>query len=143
MRIRKLNHSVYQVKYHIVWGTKYRRKILKHYVRKEKIVAIYRVLRKHPTWYIERINSGDDYVHLMMEISPKERIADVVRELKKASSHELQRRFPFIAKIYEKGNMWSVGCFVSTVGLDEEQIRKYIEKQNEWDRGYDVSEGLS
>lgn len=140
MRTRHLSHSVYQVNYHLVWGTKYRRKFLKYYVRSELIKNLYKTQRRHPAWYFHEINTGEDHVHLLMEIPPKYAVAHVVRELKAVSAAHLKKRFPFIKHIYEKrGSIWSAGYFVSTVGLNEKQIRRYIEKQNEWDRGTDVS----
>ena len=143
MRIRQLAHSVYQIQYHIVWGTKYRRKVLKHYVRTELIKNLYQTQRRHPDWYYHEINTGEDHVHLLMEIPPKYAVADVVRELKNVSSAHLRQKFPFINKIYAKGAMWSAGYFVSTVGLNENSIRRYIEKQNDYDRGRDVAAEFS
>jgi putative transposase len=70
MRIRHLQHSVYQVQYQLVWGTKYRRKVLKYYACKELVHSLYTVPRRHPTWYFHSINTGDDHVHLLMEIPP-------------------------------------------------------------------------
>ena len=143
MRIRQLNHSVYQIEYHLVWGTKYRRKILKHYVRKELIRGLYKIQRKYPDWYYHKINTGDDHVHLLIEIPPKYSIAEVVQKLKADTSQILKKRFKFITKIYPKGNIWSVGYFVSTVGLNEEQIKKYIERQSNFDKGVDMSSEFS
>ena len=144
MRIRRLNHSVYQVQYHIVWGTKYRRKFLKHYVRKELVKSFYSVLKLHPDWYMHKLNTGDDHVHLLLELPPKYTISEAVRQFKACSSYHLKNKFPFIAQIYDKrGSVWSTGYFVSTVGLNEENIRKYIEKQNRYDLGYDVSDEYS
>lgn len=140
MRIRQLNHSVYQIQYHIVWGTKYRRKYLKYYVRKELIKNLYETQKYYPDWYFHRINTGDDHVHLLMEIPPKYSIAEVVQKLKAFSCTSLKKRFPFIDNIYlKRGSIWSVGYFVSTVGLNEEQIKRYIERQNESDIGKDVA----
>ena len=138
MRIRQLNHSVYQIQYHLVWGTKYRRKVLKYYVRKELIQYLYKVQKKYPNWYFHKINTGDDYVHILIEIPPKYSISEVVRKLKSETSVNLKRKFKFIRQIYEKCPMWSRGYFISTVGLNEEQIKRYIEKQNRFDIGTDV-----
>ena len=144
MRIRQLNHSVYQVQYHVVWGTKYRRKFLKHYVRKELILSLYKVQRKYPDWYFHQINTGDDHVHLRIEIPPKYSVAEVIQQLKASSSAHLKHKFKFISNIYEKqGNIWSVGYFVSTVGLNEDQIKKYIERQNRYDTGVDITDEFS
>lgn len=143
MRIRQLNHSVYQVQYHLVWGTKYRRKILKHYVRSELVKSLYKILRRHPDWYITKVNTGDDHVHMLIEFPPKYAGSDVVRELKSYTSADLRKKFPFINKIYQESGIWGVGYFVSTVGLNEEQIKKYIDKQSKDDRGVDLTDEFS
>jgi len=142
MRIRQLNHSCYQIQYHLVWGTKYRRKILKHYVRKELIQLLYKVQRSYPDWYFHQINTGDDHVHLRIEIPPKYAIAEVVQKLKSYSSQFLKKKFKFIKDIYSD-SIWSVGYFVSTIGLNEDQIRKYIERQNNFDKGIDITSEFS
>ena len=140
MRIRQQNHSVYQIQYHIVWGTKYRRKILKYYVRKELIKSFYKIQRKYPDWYFHGINTDSDHVHILMEIPPKYKISEVIQKLKIQSNYDLRRKFKFIKQIYEKRHsVWGVGYFVSTVGLNENQIKKYIEKQGNNDIGKDVT----
>ena len=143
MRIRQLNHSVYQIQYHVVWGTKFRYKVLKHYVRAELIRCFYDIQKRHPDWYFHRINTGDDHVHILMEIPPKYCVATVVQELKACSSTILRQKFKFINNIYSHSGVWRVGYFVSTVGLNEENIKKYIERQNKFDSGFEVSGELS
>ena len=140
MRIRQLNHSVYQTEYHLVWGTLYRRKFLKHYVREELIRSLYNVQKEHPDWYFVKINTGDDHVHLLLEIPPKYSIAEVVQKLKTRTSFRLRKKFKFISEIYDgKDRIWATGYFVSTVGLNEANIKKYIERQNAFDRGIDLT----
>lgn len=139
MRIRQLNHSVYQVQYHIVWGTRYRRKIIKDYVKIELFKSLHKLQRKFPTWYFHKINTDRDHVHLIIEIPPKDSLAFCVQQLKCHTSADLQKRFPFIMKIYEDGSMWSVGYFVSTIGLNEQQIQKYVDRQGLADVSVDVS----
>src|SRR5882672_7509401 len=139
MRIRRLNHSVYQIQYHLVWGTKYRRKFLKHYVRGELIKNIYRTLKRNPTLYLHNINTGDDHVHMQIEIPPTHSIPAVVKDIKAYSSTYLRKQFPFIDKMYPDSGIWSTGYFISTIGLNEENIRKYIGRQNDYDRGEDVT----
>lgn len=143
MRIRQLNHCVYQVLYHIVFATKYRRKILKEYTFPELIKSIRKLQKKYPDWYIHKINTADDHVHILMEIPPKHAVSEVVQKLKSQSSGDLKRRFKYIREATEKDAVWSVGYFVSTVGFNEEIIRKYIEKQSEQDRSKDVTKEFS
>ena len=134
MRIRSLSHSTYQHQYHIVWGTKYRRKILKPYVLIELKKILYGTVKKYPTLWIEAVNTDDDHVHLQIEISPNISVSDAVSKLKSASSRYLRTKFKFIREIYlEKDGIWSVGYFSSTIGLNETKIRKYIEWQGKKD----------
>ena len=135
MRTRHLNHSTYQHQYHIVWGTKGRRKILKAYVLPELKKSLYEVVKKYPTLWIETCNTDEDHIHIQMEIPPNIAVADAVSKLKSHSSRLLRKKFKFIREIYlEKDGIWSVGYFSSTVGLNEEKIRRYIEWQGKKDK---------
>ena len=133
MRIQSLNHSTYQHQYHIVWGTKYRRKFLKEYVKPEFVRSLYNTVRKYPTLHIEAVNVDDDHIHLQMEIPPDLAVAVVIKRLKMDASLHLKKKFKFIRKMYIDGNIWSVGYFSSTIGLNEEKVRKYIEYQGKKD----------
>jgi len=113
--------------------------VLKYYVRQELVKDMYKVQRKYPDWYFYQINTGDDHVHLRMEIPPKYSVSSVIQKLKSHTSAHLRKKFKFIDKIYSDGNMWSVGYFVSTVGLNEDQIKRYIEIQNKYDQGIDLT----
>lgn len=133
MRTRSLNHSVYQTQYHIVWGTRYRRKYLKEYVKSEFASTCYAVVKKYPTLYIHSLNTDEDRVHLQIEIPPNLTIAAVVQRLKIESSIRIKKRFKFVREMYLDGSIWSVGYFVSTIGLNEAAIRKYIAYQGKRD----------
>lgn len=141
MRIRSLNHSVYEVLYHIVWGTKYRRKILKTYVRQELINAFKTTQRKSPDLYFHKINAADDHIHIVMEIPPKYAVSSTVQKLKSQSAAYLKTKFKFVKEM--KGEVWGTGFFVSTIGLNEDVIKKYVERQNQEDRGRDISAEFS
>ena len=130
MRIQTLNHSTYQLQYHIVWGTKYRYKWLKEYVKQELTKSFKETTKKYPTLHIETMNTDEDHVHLQIEIPPNITIADAVCALKANASRHIRKKFKFIREMYlEKDGIWSVGYFVSSLGLNEGQIRKYIEWQ--------------
>ena len=133
MRIRALNHSTYQHHYHIVWGTKYQRKYLKSYVKPEVIASFREVQKKYPTLYFHAINTDDDHIHVQVEIPPNIPVAVVVQKLKIESSIHLKKKFKFIREMYIDGNIWSVGYFSSTVGLNEHLITRYITHQGKKD----------
>ncbi len=135
MRIRRLNHSTYQHQYHIVWGTKYRRKILKPYVLIELKKILYATVKKYPTLWILNLNTDQDHIHLQLEIAPNTSVSDAVSKLKSASSRFLRSKFKFIREIYlEKDGIWSVGYFSSTIGLNESQVKRYIDWQGKKDK---------
>ena len=144
MRIRKLNHSMYRTQYHIVWVTKYRKKWIKDYVKVELLKALYKAQRRHPAWYFLAINTDKDHVHLQMEIPPSDSVAAVVQDLKASSAQIVRKRFPFLNKIYYgHSGLWSTGYFVSTIGLDEATVRRYVELQGQDDFGQDVTSEFS
>jgi putative transposase len=129
MRIQHLNHSTYQLQYHLVWGTKYRYPYLKPYVKVALLHSLYATCKKYPTLYIQTVNTDQDHVHLQIEIAPSIRVADAVQKLKSNSSLYLKKQFKFIKEMYLEDSIWSVGYFISSIGLNEQQIKKYIEYQ--------------
>lgn len=133
MRTRSLNHSTYRHMYHLVWGTKYRRWYLKEYVCPEFLRCMYSLERKDPTLHFFSINADEDHVHLQVEMPPRISVAVAVQRMKAHSSIALKKRFRFIRGMYGDGNIWSVGYFSSTVGLNEETIRRYVEHQGKKD----------
>ena len=76
MRIQHLNHSTYQHQYHIVWGTKGRRKILKPYVLVELRRSLRAVCKQYPTLTIVSMNTDNDHVHLQLEVAPNVAVSD-------------------------------------------------------------------
>ena len=130
MRTRSLNHSVYQHQYHIVWGTKRRFPYLKPYVTAELKKSFKETIKWYPTLHLEECNTGEDHVHIQIEIPPNIEVAKAVQVLKQQSSKHLRGKFPFIRRMYLESSIWSVGYFSSTIGLNEEVIRRYIEQQD-------------
>jgi putative transposase len=130
MRIRHLNHSTYQHQYHIVWGTKGRRNILQKYVLSELKKSFFATVKKYPTLYLHEINTDQDHVHIQIEVPPNIAVSDAVRALKANSGIALRKKFKYIREIYlEKDGIWATGYFSSTIGLDEDRIKRYIQYQ--------------
>src|SRR3989339_2104123 len=107
MRIQHLNHSTYQHQYHIVWGTRGRRKFLQKYVLPELKKSLYATIKKYPTLWIESMNTDLDHVHVQIEVPPDISISDAVSALKSHSSLYLRNKFKFIKEMYlEKDGIW-------------------------------------
>lgn len=129
-------HGVFRLQYHIVWVTKYRRRILRPGVPEYLERTLRGLLRNMPGVTIEQVGSDMDHIHLVMEIPPKYAISSVMAELKSRSASQLRKKFAWLAKVYWKENIvWSPGYFVSSVGADEATIRHYVEYQGRQDGG--------
>ena len=71
-----------------------------------------------------------------MVIPPKYAVSMVVETLKKNTSRELSQKFRFLKQVYwDNEGIWSKGFFVSTVGINEAIIRKYVQQQEKEDTG--------
>ena len=136
METYKSSHSVYRLQYHVVWVCKYRRRILNpglcEYIRH----LMPKLLRSMSGVMIESIGFDLDHLHMLMVIPPKYSIAEVMSRLKSQSTSEMRRKFAWLAKVYWKETViWSPGYFVSSVGIDEDTIRRYVEHQGQEDSG--------
>ena len=136
MEYIKTAHSVYCLQYHVIWVCKYRRRILNPglcgYIRK----LLPKLLRSMPGVKIETIGFDKDHLHMVISIPPKYSIASVIGQLKSQSASQLRKRFSWLSKVYWNENIvWSPGYFVSSVGVDEETIKNYVELQGRQDLG--------
>ena len=81
-------------------------------------------------------NMQADHIHTIMIIPPKYSVSSVIGRLKGQSASKLRKKFEWLKKVYWKENIvWSPGYFVSTIGLNEEQILKYVKWQQSQDSG--------
>lgn len=95
-----------------------------------------KLLRSIPGCEIEQTGFDQDYVHFVMTIPPRYAIADVMASLKSQSASQIRAKFTWLSRVYFKENVfWSRGYFVSSVGLDEEKIKHYVEFQGRQDLG--------
>ncbi len=134
MEVRKGAHGVWQLQYHIVWVTKYRRRILKPFVVEYLKKVLPKLLRSMPGVSIETIGFDNDHVHMVIVIPPKYSVSSVMGRLKGQSSHHMRKTFAWLGKVYWSENVvWSPGYFVSSVGVNEEVIRRYVEYQGRKD----------
>ncbi len=134
MEYRKKAHAVYYAQYHIVISTKYRRKVLNTDMGDYLKRKVLQITKFHPEIEIVEVNTRVDHIHLQMSIPPRYSVCEIVRMVKAHTGSAMRKKFPFLDKGYWGINgIWSIGCFESTVGINEETIRKYIQKQGEED----------
>ena len=136
MEVRVSAHCAYRLQYHVVWVCKYRRRILKPGVREYLRKVLIGLLRSQPGVEIETIGFDGDHLHMVMIIPPKYSISDVMGRLKSQSSSRMRKKFDWLGKVYWADNVvWSPGYFVSSVGVDEKIIKRYVEYQGRQDSG--------
>lgn len=136
MEYRRQSHVLYYTRYHLVFVTKYRRKVLKSGMGAFLKLTMRSISKIFPDVEIIEQNTDQDHIHLLVSIPPKRSVSEVVRYMKGRSAHVMRRKFPFLNKVYYGADgIWSDGYFVSTIGADEETIRRYIEYQGREDGG--------
>ena len=136
MDYTRQGHCVYYCRYHLVIATKYRRKILKAGFGEYLKHALIGIGKQIPEIEIDVVNTDDDHVHILLSVPPKLSVSDVVKILKAKTGLRMREKFPFLDKVYwGQEGIWSRGYFVSTVGINESRIRKYIEMQGKEDSG--------
>jgi putative transposase len=136
MKLHKAAHTVYKTQCHIVWVTRFRRKILVKGVTDYLRLKSRECCHYYPDWHLTEIGMEKDHVHLHMFIPPKYSASFVVGALKKNASRKLQERYTFLGKVYwDRGGIWAKGYLVSTVGVDEDIIRRCVAMQGQEDAG--------
>jgi len=133
-QFKRLSHSIYECKYHVIFCPKYRYRVLTgevgEYVRQE----IYHLCRQKDGVEVLEANVQADHVHLVLSIPPKYAVSGMMGYLKGKLAIRVFNRHDHLRKRYWGGKLWSRGYCVSTVGIDEEKIRKYVKWQEDKDK---------
>jgi putative transposase len=119
-----------------VWIPKYRRRVLNPGVRAYLARLWPKVLRGLPGCELVSVSVQEDHLHMVMVIPPRYAVSAVIGRIKQFTARELRKRLGWLRKVYwREAVLWSPGYFVSTVGIDEEQILRYVEWQQRQDSG--------
>lgn len=129
-RLYQLTHCTYICKYHLVWTPKYRGKILSDNYIKAELKRIFKMIAKWKSLTIYQWHVGDEHIHIYFSIPPKYSVSYIVSIIKGKSSSWIKKK----TKKFPPGTLWCRGYFVSTLGLNEIVISKYIENQKRYQR---------
>jgi putative transposase len=122
----KGTHTIYHHRYHIVWITKYRYRILQGELRLRVRTLIAQVAEEMDIKIINGVLSAD-HIHIFACIPPHISVSDFVKRAKGRSSRRIQQEFPSIGKQYWGRHFWARGFFSSTSGnVTDEVINAYI-----------------
>jgi putative transposase len=134
MNKNNLKHArtcVYNVNYHIVWSTKYRRKVLTQEIA-EYLKEIFQEIAINKEFEVIAAEIGEmDHIHIFASAHPKISPSYIAKMLKGISGRLLLIKYPEIKRKLYKGHLWNSSFYLETIGsISEESIKKYIENQN-------------
>ena len=133
---QSLSHTTWDCKYHLIWIPKCRKKVMYGQLRKH-LGEVFRELALHKESRVIKGHLVGDHVHMLLSIPPKYAVSQVVGYIKGKSAIHIARTYAGCRRNFVGQNFWARGYYVSTVGRDEDTIRKYIKKQEEVDRKID------
>jgi len=119
-RFKKLSHTIYECKYHVVFCPMSRQ--------------IYGLCKQKELLEVLELSIQEDHIHLVMSMPPKYAVSEIMGYVKGKLSLRLFQRYERVGKRYWGRHLWSRGYCVSTVGLTEELIRKYVRHQEKMDK---------
>ena len=121
-------HCVFYHRYHLVWSTKYRYKVLTGDIRLRAREIIRQTCDELGATIVKGV-LAQDHVHLFLSVPPKHAISDVMRRIKGRSSRRLQQEFPALRKRYWGRHFWARGYFCTTSGnVTDELVLQYLER---------------
>jgi len=127
--IRHGRHCVFKMHVHLVFVTKYRKRVFDKDAIERLRVMFSSVCTDFDATLIE-MNGEDNHVHLLVEYPPKIAIAALVNSLKGVSSRLLRKQRPDIEKRYWKNMLWSPSYFAASCGgAPISIIQQYVEQQ--------------
>lgn len=129
---KSLSHTRWDCKYHVVFISKKRKKLIYGDLRKY-LDEIFHDLAKRREVVIEEGHLMRDHVHMCISIPPKYAVSNTVGYLKGKSAIAIARNFKGRQRNFTGEHFWACGYFVSTVGLDEEIVLEYIRNQEKVD----------
>ena len=125
---QSLSHTKWNCKYHVVFIPKRWREQLFGQIRRH-LGRVFHELAKQRGCEVVEGHLMADHVHMCLSIPPKYAVSNVVGFIKGKSAISIAREFRGKTKNFAGENFWARGFFVSTVGLDEDMVRKYIREQ--------------
>ena len=135
-KVNGLAHTKWTCKYHIVFTPKYRRKIIYNQYR-ESLKEILKNLCKYKGIEIIEGHMMPDHVHLLLSIPPKYSVSQIMGYLKGKSALMMFDKHANLKYKFGNRHFWAEGYYVSTVGLNEATIKKYIQEQKKHDIALD------
>jgi len=143
---RKGSHTVHDLKYHLVWITKYRKPVMKGDIA-VRVRDLIREISRSMDVEILKGHVSKDHVHLFVSIPPRVSVSNYVKAVKGKSSRKLLSEFRRLSKAFWGRHLWARGYFAASTGnVTDEVVAEYIRLQGEVeqankDDGFTIEEG--
>ena len=129
MEYRKTSHAVYDIKYHLVWITKYRKPVMRGEIGK-RLRELIRQTCATLDVQIEKGHIAPDHVHLLVSVPPNVSVSELMQRVKGRSSRLMLTEYTELKKQFWGQHLWARGYFAASTGnVTDEVIKQYIESQ--------------
>ncbi len=127
----RASHSVHELKYHLVWSLKYRKKLLYKKDYQNKLKELLLEIGERYWYIIHKVGTDGDHIHLFLQAAPDDSVSNIVKVIKSITAREMFTAFPELKKLMWGTSLWEQGFFVRSVGGEttSQAIEKYIEMQ--------------
>ena len=131
LEYRHGSHSLYDLKYHVVFCTKYRYRVLTGQIATRARELIREICLAN---YVDIVSGSlsPDHIHILISVPPSISISKIIQYIKGKSSRKLLQEFEILRKRYWGQHLWGRGYFAVTVGnVNSEDVQKYLEQQEQ------------
>jgi putative transposase len=126
---RKSSHTVYDIKYHLVWITKYRKPVLRGEIA-ERARDLIREICKANDVEILKGHVSREHVHIFVSVPPHISVSELMKSIKGKTSRKMLMESKALSKAFWGRHLWARGYFAASSGnVTDEVIMKYIEEQ--------------
>jgi putative transposase len=131
IELKRANHCVYKIRYHMVLVLKYRKKLLYGRDRIDHLMLTLEAISERYDIEFDTIGTDGDHMHVFVGGAPRYAPSKIMQIIKSITAREMLKKFDEIKEVLWGGEFWSDGGYIGTVGegANDEIIRKYIEKQ--------------
>lgn len=135
---REGSHSVFSIHLHLVWITKYRKKVLSGDIAQRARSLIRGICEKHQVEILQG-HISPDHIHLFVSIPPNLAVSKLMQQLKGRTSHAMLNEFHLLRRQYWGRHIWARGYFCCSSGnVTDEVIKQYIEQQEDADETFRI-----
>ena len=125
---RTINKTIYSCQYHVIWCTKYRRKVLDTQIQ-GRLKQLIREKQDEYGYGIREVETQPEHVHLLIEIPPRDSVDKIIAKIKGYTSKVLRQEYPSLKS--RLPSLWTRSKFVSSCGdVTLQVIKDYIEDQS-------------